>query len=64
MWSFEYHSSGRIKSATDFSGRKTTFSFSGAHLDWVQFPGSISNPSGKLFQFAYFSGTGNGLVDG
>jgi RHS repeat-associated protein len=65
MWSFDYFPTGRLKSATDFSGRKTTFGYDATkHLKAVIFPATTLHPNGKKFQYAYLSGTGNPAVEG
>lgn len=65
MWTLDYFPTGRLKSATDFSGRKSTFGYDATrHLKAIVFPATALHPNGKKFQYAYHSGTGNPAVEG
>ena len=56
MHTFAWHPTGRLKSVTDLSGRKSTFSYdTQGRLTDINFPASTLHPNGKTFQYTYDS---------
>jgi len=65
LWTFEYYPSGRLKWATDYSGRRNTWTYDSlGHLATFTTPPTTQHPSGKTFQLEYYANSGNPGADG